>query len=83
MSSGRGQGLIDSGATHALRPKKQGENVSEYKQVEVALADGQTARLAMTLGGPMVSENLAIEPIVPMSALMEVLGCEAGWRGGS
>ena len=77
MSSGRCQGLIDSGATHALRPKKLGEDISQYKKVEVALADGQTARLSMTVGGTMVSEDEYVEPIIPMSALMEELKCEA------
>ena len=82
ISSGHCQGLIDSGATHALRPKKLGEDISQYKKVEVSLADGQTALLAINAGGTMVSEEADIEPIVPMSALMKDLGCEAVWKAG-
>ena len=82
ISSGHCQGLIDSGATHALRPKKLGEDISQYKKVEVSLADGQTAILAINAGGTMVSEEADIEPIVPMSALMKDLGCEAVWKAG-
>ena len=82
ISSGDCQGLIDSGATHALRPKKLGEDISQYKKVEVSLADGQTALLAINAGGTMVSEEADIEPIVPMSALMKDLGCEAVWKAG-
>ena len=59
-------GLIDSGATHPLRPLREGENDSSYTEVEVALANGATTRLKMSPGGAMISPNENIEPIVPM-----------------
>ena len=43
-------GLIDSGATHPLRPLREGEDDSNYAEVEVALANGATTRLKMSPG---------------------------------
>ena len=76
-------GLIDSGATHPLRPLREGENDSTYTEVEVALANGATTRLKMSPGGAMISPNENIEPIVPMGLLAEVLSCDIRWKDGS
>ena len=51
MSSNSVLGLIDSGATHPLRPLRDSENDENYAMVEVALADGATTRLKMSPGG--------------------------------
>ena len=39
------KGLVDSGATHALRPLRPGEPLDGYKKVPVTLANGQHAQL--------------------------------------
>ena len=76
-------GLLDSGATHPLRPVKEGEDVRKYHKVQVSLADGQTIWLPMSPGGAMISEEEDIEPILPMGMLTEVLGCDVTWSKGS
>ena len=70
------KGLVDSGATHALRPLRPGEPLDGYKKVPVTLANGQHAQLRMTAGGVMVSERSDVEPILPMGLLIEKLGCK-------
>ena len=75
-------GLVDSGATHALRPRRDGENVQKYPLVDVGLADGRAVRLRMAPGGSMIAPSPAIEPIVPMGQLTEVLGCQIVWSHG-
>ncbi|CAL1129507.1 unnamed protein product [Cladocopium goreaui] len=83
MSSNSVLGLIDSGATHPLRPLRDSENDENYAMVEVALADGATTRLKMSPGGAMISPNSRVQPIVPMGLLAEVLNCTIDWKGGS
>ena len=51
VSFGKTQGLVDPGATHALRPQRPGESFANYKTVNVTLANGQQAQLRMTPGG--------------------------------
>lgn len=53
-----------------------------YDKVQVALADGQTTWLAISLGGAMVTEADDIEPILPMGLLTEVLNCSIKWEKG-
>ena len=79
LASGGCQGLLDSGATHALRPRKIGEAMERYKKVEVVLADGGLSTLHMSRGGVMVSDRADIEPIVPMGLLTSRLGCQIWW----
>ena len=83
MSSNSTLGLVDSGATHPLRPLRDSENDEHYEIVEVALADGATARLKMSPGGALISPNAKVQPIVPMGLLAEVLNCTIDWKGGS
>ena len=80
VSFGKTQGLIDSGATHALHPLRPGESCANYKTVNVTLANGQQAQLQMTPGGVMVSESVDVEPILPMGLLIEKLGCKIEWN---
>ena len=82
MTSSEDLALIDSGATHALRPKRKGENVMEYQEVGVGLASGETVKMRMSPTGCMVSLDYNIQPIVPMGQLTEKLGCEVHWSGG-
>ena len=82
LATGADVGLVDSGATHALRPRRDGENVQKYPLVDVGLADGRAVRLRMAPGGSMIAPSPAIEPMVPMGQLTEVLGCQIVWSHG-
>ena len=77
---GSDQGLIDSGATHALRPEDVGERAKNYKEVQVALANGSSVRLKMNTEGVMVTSSQQVEPIVPMGVLVEELQCRLDWN---
>ena len=81
MSRGWKMGLIDSGATHPLRPPRPNEDVGSYRKVTVSLADGTEAKLPMTSSGVMIGLDDDVEPIVPMGLLTGKLGCEITWRG--
>ena len=72
-------GLLDSGATHPLRPLALTDCVDSLKKVSVSLADGRTTPLLMTEAGVMVSTNLAVEPIVPLGILAGC-GCSISWK---
>ena len=76
------QGLVDSGATHALRPMRHGESLESYKKVPVTLANVQSTQLHMTPGGVMVSKRPDIEPIIPIGLLIQRLGCKIDWGEG-
>ena len=74
------RGLLDSGATHALRPRLPGERIESYKPVHVNLAGDQQVVMRMTPGQVIVgAEN--VEPIVPLGALISQLGCTLQWTG--
>ena len=74
-----GDGLLDSGATHALRGRRPGEDTSECREVQVTLACGRQTTLHMTRGGTMIHSNPATEPIVPLGRVVGKLGCRLGW----
>ena len=83
ISRGSFTGLIDSGATHPMRGRKPGEDVTKYQQVKVALANGKEELLRMTEKGIMVEENAKIhqvEPIVPFGMLIAKLECKVIWN---
>ena len=81
MAASDRQGLLDSGATHALRPLREGEDRGSLANVRVTLADGGVVDLKMNSMGTMVVEKNDIEPIVPMGALTKSLGCRVLWEG--
>ena len=81
MSNQGFQGLIDSGATHPLRPLRQGEDQSTLQKVDVTLADGKKTQLMMNNRGTMISPSNHIEPIIPMGQLQSVLKCKMIWVG--
>ena len=83
MSTGSDVGLVDSGATHALRPQRDGEAVQGYPLVEVSLADGRSVRLPMSPGGSMIAPSTSTEPILPMGLLAQVLQCRIAWINGT
>ena len=65
INTGTSKGLIDSGATHPLRPAKMENEEENLKEVEVSLADGKSVRLHM------VTSSQDIEPI---GMMIEMLG---------
>ena len=73
-------GLIDSGATNPLRPPRTGESLEKYEEVEVAMADGSSARLRMTPEGTMISPDARVEPMIPMGLLTTLLGRRIEWE---
>ena len=76
-------GLLDSGATHAMRGKKKGEKTEAYEKVKVTLADGHQVDMRMAPSGVMVMEEAeGVEPIIPMSALAGQLGYASHWAQG-
>ena len=79
LGEGRGHGLLDSGATHALRGRKEGEALGGMQEVKVSLACGRETLLKMTMGGTMVASNYNTEPIVPLGKLVKDLECKIGW----
>ena len=81
MSASNPNGLIDSGATHPLRPSKPYEDLSQNRPVDVVLANGDKVALTMTSTGVMVTEKQDIEPILPMGMMATRLGCEMTWNG--
>lgn len=74
-----GHGLLDSGATHALRGKRPGERLHQLPEVRVHLACGRETLLRMTPGGTMVAASENVEPIVPLGRLDRELKCKIGW----
>lgn len=80
MARGMEKGLLDSGATHPLRPQWSSEEVGSYRRVEVTLANGKTEKLRISRGGAMIAPNEEIEPIVPIGLLTERLGCRVFWE---
>ena len=79
IQQGSTEGLLDSGATHALRGRYPGEDVSSYKEVRVVLACGREAHLHMTQGGTMIHTSPETEPIVPLGKLVGRVGCRVDW----
>jgi len=78
------EGLLDSGATHALRGKRRREDLRHLREIQVSLACGKKIPLKMTPGGTMVSSEEEVEPIVPLGRLVASLGCRLEWdeKGG-
>lgn len=56
-------GLLDSRATHPLRPRGDDEDESRLRSVEVVLADGAKKQLHMTSGGTMLSHHQEVEAL--------------------
>ena len=70
-------GLIDSGATHALRSGTEAE-MQKAINVPVTLAGDEKATLQQSQLGTILVPSPS-QPIVPMGALVEVLGCTIKW----
>ena len=70
-------GLVDSGATHALREGAQ-EEMRAAKHVPVTLAGDEKSTLCQSQLGTVLVLH-PTQPLVPMGALVEVLGCSVKW----
>ena len=74
-------GLLDSGATHPMRGKKEMEDLKHCDEVKVSLANGSQATMHMTSKGVMVVDDSEVEPIVPLSYVVQKLGYNLSWSG--
>ena len=78
-----GTGLLDSGASHPMRPAK----LNEYQKgqpVKVTLA-GEDVKLLMQNGHGTIlvqEEKATIQPIVPLGAVIQELGYTLNWSPG-
>ncbi|CAE7830743.1 TY5A [Symbiodinium sp. CCMP2592] len=78
------RGILDSGASHALKQATQ-EEYDKGVPVKVTLAGEDTRVLRQNVCGTVLvtnDGNERIQPIVPMGALIEDLGCSLQWNRG-
>ena len=75
-------GLLDSGATRALRGRQPGESLKDMTEVRVTLACCRDATLKMTRGGTMIGQHEETEPIVPLGKMVSQVGCTVEWDEG-
>ena len=73
------EALLDSGATHPLRPPLSGLELEQAHRVPVSLATGEETLLRQTKGGPLLNEDPHESPILPMGQLVTLLGCSVHW----
>ncbi|CAE6970309.1 inlI [Symbiodinium natans] len=71
-------GLLDSGATHALRPATSRSELDSCFNAEVTLAGDQKVSLPQTQSGVILAEEA--QPIVPLGSLVKSLGYEFVWN---
>ena len=79
------RGLLDSGASHALKQATQ-EEYDQGVPVKVTLAGEDTRVLRQNVCGTVLvaSEGSEqVQPIVPMGPLIEQLGCSLQWNKGA
>ena len=70
-------GLVDSGATHALREETQ-EEMRAAKHVPVTLPGDEKSTHCQSQLGTILMPH-PTQPLVPMGALVEVLHCSVKW----
>ena len=78
-------GLLDSGATHAMRVA-EGNEYESGSSVKVTLAGEDVREMRQNLQGTVLIENdgrQAVQPIVPLGAVIEELDCCLSWHRGS
>ena len=73
------RGLLDGGATHALRTARDEAELESCTLTKVSLALG-SAELYLSPVGTLLSRN-AVAPIAPLGALTSELGCRVEWSG--
>ena len=72
------RGLLDSGATHALRQAKKGE-WEQAADVAVKLAVGKASNLRVNGYGTLITQG-PTQPIMPLGLLIRVLKCRLTWE---
>ncbi|CAE7454971.1 unnamed protein product, partial [Symbiodinium necroappetens] len=74
--------LLDSGASHAFRPLREGE-LDNTTPIKVELAGGQETWLRQTKAGTLVpsshDDGATAGSIVPLGALVQQLNCTLTW----
>ena len=75
------KGLLDGGATHALRKCKDLEEWEAATPTEVILAEGTTSKMRLKEGTLTLITQENIQPIVPMGVLT-MMGYEVEWKQG-
>ncbi|CAE7605330.1 unnamed protein product [Symbiodinium sp. CCMP2592] len=70
-------GLLDSGATHALRPRTP-QDKGEKTSVSITLAGEQKVQMDQTKSGTILGDKQT-QPIVPLGTLVQALGYEFAW----
>ena len=71
-------GLLDSGATHAMRPRTPNDELRVTRTAEVTLAGDQKMEFPQTQSGVILAGPEA-QPIVPLGSLIRALGYEFVW----
>ena len=75
------KGLLDGGATHALRKCKDLEEWEAATPTKVILAEGTTSKMRLKEGTLTLITQEDIQPIVPMGVLT-MMGYEVEWKQG-
>ena len=75
------KGLLDGGATHALRKCKDMEEWNAATPTQVILAEGTTSKMRLKEGTLTLITLEDIQPIVPMGVLT-LMGYEVEWKQG-
>ena len=83
ITHGSLQGLVGSGVTYPLRPRRLGKGDETYKRGSIMLANEETISLQVTPGGIMVIERADVESILPMGYFVHDLDCEICWKNGN
>ena len=82
---GRGA-LLDSGATHVLRPAKDHKEHQDGKEVPVVLAGDEKKILRQTAAGSIILDPALgeeVQTIIPLGKLVDSLGCTLKWTRGA
>ena len=86
-SESHAQALVDSGATHPLRRARDHEEWRSASPVVVHLAGGEVVELKMNKAGTLLvpitdgPRDSSASPIVPLGALVGMLGYSMEWSG--
>ena len=80
LALGEPLGLLDGGATHALRPVRDPEEFERSRPLKVGLASGETNELRINRKGTLVTLNKDTQPILPLGVAIRVLGMSVLWR---
>ena len=78
VDQGERTGLLDSGASHPMRSREPKD--TNTSRTEVTLAGGVTRVMEQNSSGTILVEP-GSQPIVPVGALIQELGCSLTWSG--